>query len=285
MDKVRVLCIEDNAGDARLVKELLADAPFRKYEFTHRNHLDDIDKELTGNEYDVVLLDLNLGDSFGVATFEKATRLLPNIPIIILTGSEDEALAEKIIQLGAQDYLVKNAINTPLLTRTIRYAIERNILTIELLKSKQLERQTREVESLDNLPLSARSKVTEQMLGIKTLHEYSEDSFKKNVNELAKIMDLAVEARLYKTDFDITTTLRDFADNLGYLLAGPQYVVEVYSFTLKEKMKASSYEASQIYLEEGRVLLLRIMGYLVAFYRKYAPVNIIFKDQNNITTR
>jgi CheY-like chemotaxis protein len=279
MEKIKILCIEDNLGDAILVKELLAEDNYREYDFTHVEGIAKIEGSLKDASFDVILLDLNLGDSNGIDTFERIVAVLPECPVIILTGSNDEALAEEIIQKGAQDYLVKDSINTSLLTRSIRYAIERNMLTIELQKSKQIENQIREVEALDKLPKSSRAKITEQLMGIKSMRENSEETFKEYSHKMTKIMDMAVEARMYKTDYDITSKLRDFAEELGYSFAGPQDVVEIYSYALKGKMKISSQEASQIFLEEGRVLLIRVMGYLVTFYRKFAPVNMIFKDQ------
>lgn len=276
MKRIKILCVEDNPGDARLIKELLDDDTLNEYEYTHVESLGKIEK---GAEYDVVLLDLSLGDSAGLSTYEGMRTILSETPIIILTGLQDEALAEKIIQKGAQDYLVKDAINTALLTRSVRYAIERNRLTVELEKTKQLENQKREIETLDKIPQNTTSKITERLLGIKSLRESYPDMFMAYSQKLSKILDMVVEAKLYKTDHDITSVLRDFADELGYSFAGPQDVVEIYSYTQKEKIKACNYEAIQIYLEEGRVVILMLMGYLVAFYKKYAPLNMIFSDE------
>jgi DNA-binding response OmpR family regulator len=279
MRNIKILCIEDNPGDARLIKELLGDNSSKGYEFTHFESLDKYENSSKDIEFDVVLLDLSLGDSSGINTFERMMSMLPETPIIVLTGLKDEALAEKTIQMGAQDYLIKDDINTALLTRSIRYAIDRYQLSVELAKSKQLESQQREIENFDRIPKSSRSKISEQLLGIKSLREYSPTTFNEFSAEISTILEKTVEAKMYKTNYDISTILRDFADKLGYSFAGPQDVVELYSVTLKEKMKSSSYEASQVYLEEGRLLILMLMGYLVAFYRKYAPVEMIFKDQ------
>jgi len=281
MRNTKILCVEDNPGDARLIQELLADDTSKKYEFTHFISLDKFESSPAKDEFEVVLLDLSLGDSSGIETFERMKSILPETPIIILTGLKDEALAEKIIQLGAQDYLLKDAINTALLSRSVRYAIDRNRLSVELAKSKQLENQQREMDNFDRMPKSSRSKIAAQMLGIRSLHEHSPETFDEFSRDLTKIMELAVEARMFKTDFDISAKLRAFADEIGFSLAGPQDVVEIYSTTLKDKMKSTSYEASQVYLEEGRLIILMLMGYLAAFYRKYAPVNMIFKDQNS----
>jgi DNA-binding response OmpR family regulator len=281
MRNIKILCVEDNPGDARLIKELLGDDPSKGYEFFHFESLDKFEASSKDLEFDVVLLDLSLGDSSGIDTFERMFSMLFETPIIVLTGLKDEALAEKTIQLGAQDYLIKDDINTALLTRSLRYAIDRYHLSVELAKAKQLDSQQREIENFDRIPKSSRSRISEQLLGIKSLREYSSIAFNEFSLELSDILEKAVEAKMYKTNYDISTILRDFADKLGHSYAGPQDVVELYSVTLKEKIKSSSYETSQVYLEEGRLVILMLMGYLVAFYRKYAPVNMIFQDQKN----
>lgn len=278
---IQILLIEDNPGDARLIKELFADDSSRIYGLTHFESLTLFENSPKDTESDVVLLDLNLGDSSGIDTFERMRTLLPETPIIVLTGLKDESLAEKIIQMGAQDYIVKNNINTALLSRSIRYSIDRHKLSGELSKAGQLERQQREIENFDKIPKSSRSKISEQLLGIKSLREYAQDRFSEFSIELDSILEKAVEVKMYKTDYDISAILRNFADKLGKTMVGPQDVVEIYSVTIKEKMKSATFQASQVYLEEGRILVLMLMGYLVSFYRKYAPVNLILKDNSN----
>ncbi len=121
----RVLLIEDNPGDARLLREMLVeigDAPF-KLEW-----VDQLSKgldRLTGGDIDAVLLDLSLPDSQGLDTFIQVHTQAPHIPITVLTGLDDTTLAVKAVREGAQDYLVKGKIDGNLLARAIRYAIER----------------------------------------------------------------------------------------------------------------------------------------------------------------
>ena len=123
---IRVLLVEDNAGDARLVREHLADAPGAQgFTLEDCPTLAAAGAAFTRTPPDVVLLDLSLPDSFGLETLRRWQALAPTLPVIVLTGSDDEAMAVAAVREGAQDYLVKGTIDGNLLAQAIRYAIER----------------------------------------------------------------------------------------------------------------------------------------------------------------
>ena len=127
MDKTttRILLIEDNPGDARLVKESLAEAGASLFELVTVKDLARGFAHLAGHPVDAILLDLTLPDSAGFDTFTKVYEKAPQVPIILLTGMQDEEQASRAVQEGAQDYLVKGQVDGSLLVRSIRYAIER----------------------------------------------------------------------------------------------------------------------------------------------------------------
>ena len=122
---IRVLLVEDNPGDARLIRETLTEVSGVQF------HLEWVDRLSTGLErlaeggIDAVLLDLSLPDSQGIDTFIKVYTQAPQVPIILMTGLDDESLAVRAVREGAQDYLVKGQVDGNLLIRAIRYAIER----------------------------------------------------------------------------------------------------------------------------------------------------------------
>jgi PAS domain S-box-containing protein len=122
---IRVLLIEDNPGDARLIQELLAEASAANFTLDCANELSAGLRRLAKNDTDVVLLDLGLPDSQGLDTFTTTHDQVRNVPIVVLTGLDDETLATRAMRAGAQDYLAKGNMDGDLLTRTIRYAIER----------------------------------------------------------------------------------------------------------------------------------------------------------------
>ncbi|MFQ5814085.1 MAG: histidine kinase dimerization/phospho-acceptor domain-containing protein, partial [Anaerolineae bacterium] len=122
---IKVLLVEDNPGDARLIREALAEAGTARFKLAHIEHLREGLQRLAEGGIDVVLLDLSLPDGQGLDTFTRMHAAKPDIPIVVLTGLDDETLAVKAVRGGAQDYLVKGEVNGKMLSRVLRYAIER----------------------------------------------------------------------------------------------------------------------------------------------------------------
>lgn len=122
---MKILLIEDHKPDAVLLRELLMEDTRGSFYLVHAQRLEEGVALLKHEHFDVVLLDLSLPDAFGHDTFWRLHQQAPNLPIIVLTGIDDEDLAIKLAQAGAQDYLVKSDLNNGLLHRSIHYAIER----------------------------------------------------------------------------------------------------------------------------------------------------------------
>ncbi len=123
--QIRTLLVEDNEGDAFLLKEKLSYDPENQFNLTHVAKLAIAVKLLQKDLFDIVLLDLSLPDSQGLETFLTIEKIVPNIPIVLLTGLNDESLALEAVREGAQDYLIKGQTSTEVLIRSINYAIER----------------------------------------------------------------------------------------------------------------------------------------------------------------
>lgn len=123
---IRALLVEDNPGDARLVREELALSPRLAFELVHVSRLSAGIEQLERGGIDVVLLDLSLPDSTGLPTFESVRDHAPDTPVIILTGLADEDVAMQAVEAGAQDYLVKGEFDGGMLARAARYAIRRH---------------------------------------------------------------------------------------------------------------------------------------------------------------
>ena len=122
---IKILLIEDNPGDARLIQEALSLAG----EGTEVQCTDRLAKGLDMLErdrFDAVLLDLSLPDSRGFSTFDQLRQRAPRVPVVVLTGLDDEDLALRAVREGAQDYLVKGAVKSSTILRVVRFAIERN---------------------------------------------------------------------------------------------------------------------------------------------------------------
>lgn len=122
---LKILLIEDNPGDARLLQEMLVEIKDASFELEWVDELSTGLERLTEGDIDAILLDLSLPDSQGIATFTQVYTQAPHIPVTVLSGIDDTSLAIKAVREGAQDYLIKGKTDSNLLARTIRYAVER----------------------------------------------------------------------------------------------------------------------------------------------------------------
>jgi signal transduction histidine kinase len=129
---IRVLLVEDNEADAVLFKHILAETGGVRFDVTHAELMADARDLLASRPFDVVLLDLSLPDSRGLQTVEQANAVAPGLPIVVLTGLDDEATGIEAVRKGAQDYLVKGQFDGRLLGRAVRYAMERKEAEQEL---------------------------------------------------------------------------------------------------------------------------------------------------------
>jgi PAS domain S-box-containing protein len=123
---IKVLLVEDSPVDSRLLQLLLGESRTMYFSWTCVSHLSEALAKLKAEQFDVVLSDLTLPDSQGFETFQALHAQAPNMPIIVLSGTDDETMAVKAVREGAQDYLVKGKADTHVLTRSISYAIERH---------------------------------------------------------------------------------------------------------------------------------------------------------------
>jgi len=149
---LRVLVVEDDAEMAALLRVLLADARGRPFETACAVSLDDALRQLAAGAPDVVLLDLNLPDSAGEETFRRVRERAPEAPVVVLTSVEDDALSDRLVGAGAQDYLVKAEVRGSIVARTLRHAVERRRAALERERILgDLQRALAEVKTLSGL--------------------------------------------------------------------------------------------------------------------------------------
>ena len=133
----RVLLIDDNPEDARLLREMLNEPGSHTTELTAVECMSDAEKHLAEHAVDIILLDLGLPDAQGLEAVRRARAAAPRVPLVVLTGLDDESLAVQALQEGAQDYLIKGQIETRGLLRALRYAIERKTMEEALFVEKE----------------------------------------------------------------------------------------------------------------------------------------------------
>ena len=141
---INVLIIEDHEGDAGLIKEIFSECTQAVYNLAFSRSLADGLEHLKKGTTDIVLLDLSLPDSTGMEALLKTHAISPDVPIVVLTGLDDKAVAFKAVREGAQDYLLKGRIDGSGLEKAVLYAIERQRL------SSEMERVSREIQSLED---------------------------------------------------------------------------------------------------------------------------------------
>jgi signal transduction histidine kinase/DNA-binding NarL/FixJ family response regulator len=135
----RVLLIEDNLGDARLLAEVLKDVPGKPFELVHAALVSSALEHLSQEPFEAILLDLSLPDGQGFGVLRRLLDVAPSIPVLVLTGLNDEQMALNALSAGAQDYLVKGSHDGDFISRAIRYAIQR----------KELLERTRALRDID----------------------------------------------------------------------------------------------------------------------------------------
>lgn len=222
---IKILLVEDNDVDAHLTKDILAEWSIEQFDITHVTRLSEAFGRLGREKFDAVLLDLSLPDGYGLPTLRQVQAANPTIPIIVLSGVSDQALALQAVQNGAQDYLVKGQGHPELLARSIRYAIERKRAEERLTYLAQYDHLTGLVNRTlfrDRLVQAmARSKRLQQPLGLMLLDL---DRFKA-VNDtmghdVGDQLLKAVAGRLQDCVREVDTVARMGGDEFTIILEG-----------------------------------------------------------------
>jgi PAS domain S-box-containing protein len=224
---------------------------------------------------------------------QEVSGLAYNDPTWQITDYEgnplpDEALPfSRVMATGQPVYDVRHAIEWPSGRRVLLSTnaaplfdwtdrVDSVISVIEDVTARAREEQQRrkqleqELKSLDLLSSPPNTGVTAQMFGLTPLRQNLPDIFQKLVEQYTDLLDLAVEQRLYKVDHHVSDNLRKIAGHLGALRAGPRDVVECHSQAVKQKVTSVEPSRARVYVEESRLIILELMGYLTTYYRNHA---------------
>lgn len=130
-----IMLVEDDLGDAEIARAYLTGTHGREPVVKHAQRLSDAMAQMAQQDVDIVLLDLNLPDSHGMTTFAKLHTQFPEVPVIVLSGLDDQETALLTVREGAQDFIVKGTFTGESLLRAIDYAVERNRMRVEMLSA------------------------------------------------------------------------------------------------------------------------------------------------------
>lgn len=295
-EPIKVLIIEDDYVDAALLGDVLSEAKEVCINLEHTPRLSTAIELANNNPYDAVLLDLGLPDSNGIETFTRVRNHMPGIPIVILTGHDDEKTGIKAVQMGAQDYLVKGYVDSGVLIRTILYSIERQKLREELKRRlfeiEKLERERKNVfhmiaHDMKN-SITVSSSFTARLLAGKTgdlLHdlELIHDELRTAEDLIANFMKFSqFGVKPYipvRSPFDIVALLKKRIES--YALRAERKNIEIVLKPAGELMQ---------YLEADREMIKRVITNLLDNAVKYTNPNgkvavMVSREANDIVIR
>jgi len=201
---IKVLLVEDDAVDRRLVERLLAKCSLHaKFAVESVGCLSEAIEYLTNREYDIALVDLGLPDSSGIETVQKLKQVIPGTPLVVLTGIGGEEMGLSAIKNGATDYLVKNLPLEDLLARTLLYALQRKkVEDVVLETNRQLQETTQKL-------FNAKQELEEKNRALEKAHEELEKRVEERTAELAK-----ANKTLQATKANLHNTIRQNADGI-----------------------------------------------------------------------
>lgn len=253
---IRVLLVEDNPGDARLIQEAFreADGSFAP-EWCDR--LSAAHARLARGGVDVVLLDLSLPDASGLDTVVKTLVEAPHVPIVVLTGLDSERVACESVRLGAQDYLVKARVTGDLLARALRYAIERHRMHEDL-------RRVAVMEDRDRIAADLHDDVIQSLVGVGLmLKDMAESSEYPEIRE--KVGKSADELRR------VATSVREYVYALADPKAGP---LERVLRGLADTLRATHGVTIAVNVDPGVARVLESQGAVLAQVVREALSNV-----------
>jgi DNA-binding NarL/FixJ family response regulator len=287
----KILVIEDDTDQVHLLKRLLSHpensslAQGLSFITVIADCLQQGLEQIKEDPPNVIVLDLSLPDSRGIEALVQLRRQAPKIPIIVQIEHEDENLAIKAFQLGADGYIETQNLDSNLLIYQIRLVLEKQQYVTNLEIQKQQQQQEQEFQVLENLIDGGSTNITARMFGAKPIRESVPDIFAEIMQTYSNLLDLALEQRAFRVEYNISERLRSLADKLGFLKASPRDVIDIHTTTLRKKNQDATLAKAQAYVTEGRLMVLELMGYLTSFYRKYyiglSTINIFSKSDHS----
>lgn len=267
---INVLVIEDNPDDRELFRRQLRQMQDGAFSFREAETLDDGLSQIGANSVDLVALDLNLPDSSGLETLQTVFEAAPSVPIIVLTGETDNGLGVEAIKQGAQDFIIKGEFSTELVTRCVRYTLERQRLAMALEAAEFREQQEREQGSIERLADPPKTGVSARAFNVKRLRDAAPMQFSDIAIEYRKILTDAVEQKATVADFDVPARLKQLAARLARMRIAPRDLVELHLTALQSISSDVNPKKARVASFEGRLVLLETMGHLAGEYRLYA---------------
>jgi len=249
---LRVLVVDADGSVSSQLAAALEGLPEReRFALDRASGLAETLKKLAAGDTDVVLLPISPLDQ-GLGPLVTIRAESPTLPIVVLCATGDEPLAVKAVQLGASDYLVTERLYGTLAARSLRHAVE-----VARVRAVLARRHAEWPASLGggagSRPAPLRAAFPERFAGL--------------VRDYGEILDRAVEQILQRRPVPLEQKMQKLASAAAELRAGPRDLVELHATAMKQREAEHGPQRMKLYLAEGRVRLLELMGHLVTFYR------------------
>jgi len=273
---IKVLLIEDNPGDARLIREIFSGVKGARFDLKVADGLSAGLEFLASAEIHVILLDLNLPDSQGLDTLIKVCAQFPAVPTVVLTSLADEVLGVNAVKEGAQDYLVKDQIDSSILWRVMRYAIERNQLLLEQARRREQEKRERAEEVRDYQHYRAISQ-GELSVDLSALSHPDEKAMDRLTSYYKEIVISYVRAVQIQEDRP-AEHVREFAHRLAAIRARARDAVRLHLRVLDEFSQRATPVEERAFSNDARLVLVELLGNLMDIYLSTSKITRKAKD-------
>lgn len=284
--KIKILAVDDHPENLLTLEAILDDPA---YELVRAASGEQALRLVLDQEFAVILLDAKMPgmDGFETAIHIRKLERCKNMPIIFITAfSKDEQDIRKGYVLGAVDYVFK-PVAPEILRAKVKVFADLFDKTQRLeQKSQQLKNErdqlNQELQYFERMSGSDTSQISKQMFSVKTLRLGIPDEFERLTQDYAKSLILSVESQKFKTGESASEGLRSLAETLGFLGAGPRDVVELHTQVIKSLSQEAPSAKARVYLQEGRLMLIELMGLLVAYYRTRAVYQFSTSRKDNM---
>lgn len=261
--RLETLVLDDDHEYATFIGDAARGDSMTRLEITHVTSLDAA--LAVDREPDVALVDLSLPDTPPLLATRRIRDTLGCAVVIMADESSEPAVGE-FLKLGVEEYLVKEHTDAALLLKTVRFAFDRHLLVEEVARAQQAGTRERELRRMERLAAASTS-VTATTFGVGPLRQRDEGVWGEVVAEYRQILRSALRERAFRVAPTATDDLTSLAQVLGFQGATPRDVVELHTEGLKAEIAASRPGLAQPLVEEGRLLVLELMGTVLTYYR------------------
>lgn len=263
----KTLVVEDDEDFIVSIEILLGQDESLQHRTARATSLSEARAALATEDWDVVLLDMQLPDSAGADTLREVIDAAGDVPVVVLTSTAEWDFRPRAITMGAEDYVVKHALEARVLNAAVRHAVERRWLRNQLVATNERRRAERELAGLGEYVDGVPTPTSASLLGDRPLQDRNPQRTSQLRAVLREAIEHALDTRAAGREPDQADRLRGLAAVLGQLHAGPRDVVRLHADVLADILTKSPSGEAGLIVSESRLVLLELMGQLVNQYR------------------